>query len=233
MGGRGLRSDMSSSKVTLIGGKNDPELTDAIDDYYLPADVRNNLDKIKDIKSYNDFKDYLDKQGIELDTDVDALKNSKANDDIPAVKNVVQKVVTAIETYKNVYGDNSLSALKKIKLYDTDLDVTAAFHYNAVGEHDPLAGTMRLSNWDVSGHTIYHELAHAYQASQAKKGEDALKYSDKIMNSYGKKLDVSYTGSNSYVKSAETMAESIAFGFTQGKKGYVDFIDYVKKKNKR
>lgn len=216
--------------IKLIGGGNDPEITDSIDDFYLPKRTRDKLEQIKQIKSYNDLKEYLAKQNIELDTSLNVLKNERSNDNLSAVAQTAQKIATGIETYKDVYGNNALSALKKIQLYDQNLDVTAAFHYNQIGENDPLAGTLRLSNWDVSGRVIYHELGHAYQAPHTRKGEDALSYSNRIMKNYNKKLDFSYTGNSDKVRSAETMAEALAFGFTQGQTECVDFIKYLKKR---
>ena len=229
MGGRGSSSGRAQG-IDLLPGANDPELTDAISDYYLPADVRAKLGQISQIKTYNDLQAYLGQNGIELDTDVDSLKGSEGDNVHPAIAEQAQKIAVAVETYKSTFGNDSLKALKRVKVYDKSLDTTGAFHYNEKGENDPLAGTMRIRDWSVSGHDIYHELAHAMQTSRAKSGEDTLQYSDRIMKKYGKKLNVKYSGNNSKVYNAEVMAESISNGFTQGGSEYVDLINYLRKR---
>ena len=114
MGGRSASSGLN--EIEFSKGKNDPELTDAIEDYNLPKSVREKLSSIKQIQSYNDLKQYLQNQGIDLDTDVEALKGIRGNDkNLKSISEMAQKVEVGIEIYKTVYGDNALSALKRVK----------------------------------------------------------------------------------------------------------------------
>ena len=216
--------------VELIGGKNDPEITDSIDDYYLPKEVRDNLDEIKDITTYNDFEKYLDKQGITLDTDLEKLKNEMANKEIEAVGELMQKIATGIESYKSVFGEDALSSLKAIRLYDQELDTHAAYYFNLIGEKDPLAGTICFSDWNATGRDVFHELAHAFQDSQKRDGEDIITFSNRI----AKEVQIpnsSYKGTGDIEgeENAEMMAEALAFGFTRGIKKDIDFIEDLRK----
>lgn len=219
------RKDNVANKK-LIGGINDPELTDSIHDYFLPENTRKKLSEFEELHSYDDFKEYLDKKGIELDTDLEKLKTTMSQDDIPAVKEMMQKVVTAIDSYEEVYGPDALSALKRIKLYDQDLDTHAAYHFNLIGEDDPLAGTIRFSDWNASGRDIYHELAHAVQDSLRDDDEDVIIFANRL----SKKVNIpktAYSGTGELVgeEAAENMAENMAFGFARGSKNGMKFID--------
>lgn len=79
----GTRS--SNGNFNLIGGGNDAEITDNIRDYYMSNNVRSKINEISNLKTFNDLKDYFKKQGIELTTDLQSLKD-KANDEIPVAK---------------------------------------------------------------------------------------------------------------------------------------------------
>lgn len=211
--------------VKLIGGTNDPELTDSIHDYYLPSSTRAKLSEFEQMTTYNDFEKYLKTKGIELDTDLVKLKTTMANDDIPAVKEMMQKVVTAIDSYEETYGADALSALKKIKLYDEDLDTHAAYHFNLVGEKDPFAGTIRFSDWEATGRDIFHELGHALQDSLKNDDEDIIIFTNRL----AKKINIpktAYSGTGELIgeEAAENMAENLAFGFARGNKKGQQFI---------
>lgn len=229
--GRTVKSKKKDSVANkkLIGGINDPELTDSIRDYFLPENTRKKLSEFEELHSYDDFKEYLDKKGIELDTDLEKLKSTMSQDDIPAVKEMMQKVVTAIDSYEEVYGPDALSALKRIKLYDQDLDTHAAYHFNLIGENDPLAGTIRFSDWNASGRDIYHELAHAVQDSMRNDDEDVIIFANRL----SKKVNIpktAYSGTGELVgeEAAENMAENMAFGFARGNKKGMKFIEELK-----
>lgn len=211
--------------IKLIGGTNDPELTDSIHDYYLPSSTRAKLSEFEQMTTYNDFEKYLKTKGIELDTDLVKLKTTMANDDIPAVKEMMQKVVTAIDSYEETYGADALSALKKIKLYDEDLDTHAAYHFNLVGEKDPFAGTIRFSDWEATGRDIFHELGHALQDSLKNDDEDIIMFTNRL----AKKINIpktAYSGTGELVgeEVAENMAENLAFGFARGSKKGQQFV---------
>lgn len=214
----------------LIPGKNNPEITDSIRDYYLPQYVRDNLASIESLSSYNDFVEYFKAQGITLDTMLESLKTTRQNDDIPAVKELCQKLATGIDTYKTMFGEDALSKLTRIVLYDRTEDSTAAYYFNRIGENDPLAGTIRFSNWQADGRVVFHELAHAFQDSKARKDEDAVSFSVRMVSEA--RLDPkfsAYFGAAQDVIEAERFADAFGFGFSQGSELGMEFIDNVRR----
>ena len=230
MGGRSNTAERGSG---LIGGKNDPEITDDIRDFFLPRGVRNKLSQIEKIQSCNKLKSYLESKGIELDTDLQSLKGNRANDNIPAVTELAQKIAVGIETYQELYGPKALSSLKKVVLYDQNLDTHAAYHFNLIGEKDLLAGTIRFSDWNASGRDVFHELGHAFQDSNKAKGEDVISYSDRIAQTVGIPKSA-YTGSSGIgEENAERMAEAFGFGFSRGSKSGVRFIENLSKSRRK
>ena len=222
--------DRAFTPVKLIGGKYDPEVNDAIENYFLPQATRDKLSEIERLETYSDFKQYLsDQYGITLDTGLETLKTVRADDVIPAVKEQCGKIVTAVDAYRETFGADALSKLEKVVLYDQDLDVRAAYFFNRVGENDPLAGEIHFRQWGDDGRTIFHELAHAFQDSQAGRGEDAVTFSESVI----KALDASdlkaYTGAPEAVYAAEQFADALGFGFGRGTKRGLDFIEKLER----
>ena len=218
-----------SGNFELIGGKDDAEITDSIYDYYLPTEVRSRLDEISQMGTYNEFKDYFARNGIELDTGLDKLKTERSDDVIPAVQELCQKLVVAIETYKKTFGDNALASLKRIVLYDDDLDVQAAYFFNMIGENDPRAGEIAFRGWNAGGREVFHELGHAFQDSHKLVGEDCISFSNRIAQNI-QIPNSAYKGIGDLgEENAEMMAEAFGFGFTQGIKKDIDFIKNLRK----
>jgi hypothetical protein len=212
----------------LIGGKNDAEITDSIYDYYLPQDVRDKLDKISQMKTYSQFEEYFKSKGITLDTGIESLKTTKANDEIRSVYEMGQKLVVGVETYQSEFGINALSSLKNIVLYDNEETVTAAYYFNLIGENDPKNGSIRFSNWDADGRTVFHELAHAFQDSQKAKGEDALMFADRVAKNVDfSKISNPNTSWTDETYNAEKMADAFGYGFYLGKEKNLKFIKDV------
>lgn len=217
--------------TNLIGGENDPEITDDPRDYFLPKNTRDKLDKIEAMDSYDDFSTYLESEyGICLDTGLSTLKTERRFDSIPVVNEQCRKIVTAIDAYVETFGDKALSKLRKVYLYDQELDVHAAYFFNRVGENDPLAGEIHFQRWNSDGRTIFHELAHAFQDSQARPGEDAITYSERIMRAsgMGDKLSA-YFGADSEAYAAEQFADAFGFGFSLGTEDGLKFIEFVQR----
>ena len=214
----------------LIPGKDDPELTDSIWDYYLPQQTREHLSEIEALQSYRDFVDYFKKHGVSLDTDLEALKTTRRDDSIPAVRELCQKLATATDAYRVMFGEQALSKLERIILYDSTLDTQAAYHFNRIGENDPFAGTIRFSNWNADGRTVFHELAHAFQDSQAKTGEDAVTFAERMVTqaNLNPKFQA-YSGAAQDVIEAERFADAFGYGFSQGSKQGREFIDNVRR----
>lgn len=218
-----------SGNFELIGGKDDAEITDSIYDYYLPTEVRSRLDEISQMGTYNEFKDYFARNGIELDTGLDKLKTERSDDVIPAVQELCQKLVVAVETYKKTFGDDALTSLKRIVLYDDDLDVQAAYFFNMIGENDPRAGEIAFRGWNAGGREVFHELGHAFQDSHKLVGEDCISFSNRVAQNI-QIPNSAYKGiSDLGEENAEMMAEAFAFGFTQGIKKDIDFIKNLRK----
>ena len=220
----------------LIGGQGDPEITDNIRDYFLPQKTREKLNWIEQLNTYDEFENYLNSKNIKLDVGIDKLKNEMKFDDMPpAVKQQCQKIATALEAYEDEFGPECLSKLKKIYLYDEDLDTKASYFFNQIGEQDPLAGEIHFRDWNASGHDIFHELAHAFQDSHAIDGEDALLYSNRIIKEANMpKSWGAYTGAISdEAMNAERFAEAFAYAFTKDSPAKQNFLyDVVKLENK-
>lgn len=119
-GGTRMKAPSGISAVNLFSDGGNAEITDSVRDYYLPQKVRNKLDGIENIKTYAQLEAYLNKQGIELDTDRDAIKTAGRDRVIRSIETLAPQILAAIETYKDVFGAKSLKALKKIKLHDKD-----------------------------------------------------------------------------------------------------------------
>lgn len=212
----------------LVGGKHDAEITDSIYDYHLPQATRDKLDEISEMSTYNEFKDYFAEQGIELDTGLEKLKGERADDDIPAVKELLQKITVGIDSYKETFGEDSLSALKKIVLYDENLDTHAAYFFNLIGENDPDAGTIKFSDWNATGRDVFHELGHAFQDSMKADDEDIISFANRL----AEEIDIpnsAYKGTSDLgEENAEMMAEALGFGFSQGIEKDIDFIEELR-----
>lgn len=220
---QGIADNLSLSK-----GKGDIEISDAIEDLCLPSGIRKNLSQYSSLRSYNDLVKWFKGKGIELTTDLESLTGPKADEYIKSVAELGQKIAVAVDSYQSVFGKECLRKLQRIKFYDTDLDNVASYHYNALGEHDPLAGTIRFRNWSAGCREVFHEIAHAFQDSMAMKGEDAVLYSSRILS----KLNLSdaikaYSGAAKDVIDAERFADAFAFGFTTGRQECISFIKKV------
>lgn len=217
-----------NSGVSLYSGNGDAEITDDIFDYHLPKEVRQSLDGISQLKTYSQIKDRLSEYGIALDTDLESLAVDKANVPIDSVSELGQKILVGIETYRSIFGKDSLKKLNRVVLYDEGLKETAAYHYNELGENDPLAGTIRFRDWSAGGREVFHELAHAFQDSMAHKGEDAVTFSNRIVKSA--KLPDSfsaYSGAAESEYNAERFSDAFAYAFVLGKGAGVRFLNEV------
>ena len=225
-----------STPRVLIPGVNDPELTDAIKDYYLPAGVRGKINEIKELDTFSKLQDYFAERGIELRTDNEKLNGELKDTYLKYVAETGQKLAAAVETYRELFGKNALSKLKTITLGDATLQNKASFHYNEPGENDPYAGTLRIKGFDASGYVVFHELAHAFQYSKTKKGESLKAAADRLIKKG--KLDASvkaYSGANTSAAGidAERMADAMGHGFAQGSKKGLAFINGLIKAYKR
>ena len=218
-----------SSDIEWVGGKNDPELTDNISDYYLPAATRARLPEIEELTTYDKLEKWFAGQGIKLDTDLAELKTDKRFEELPAVSAVGQKLATAVDAYKETFGPAALTKLKRVNLYDESLDEVAAYHYNQIGESDPLAGTIRIRDWNADGRSIFHEMAHAYQDSMAGPGQDAVSWAaDMVKRAELPRSFSAYTGAAADVREAERFADAFGFGFARGSKTGLQFIKNVR-----
>ena len=227
-GAGSTRSNSTRTNSTgnyLIGGNYDPYITDDLNDYYLPMSVRGKITSIENIKTYNDLKKALSSYGISLETDEEKF-NKNPDTEYKLLSVSGQKLITGIETYRTMFGNNALSKLKKIVISDKEETATAAYYFNKIGEKDPKAGSLRFKNYDIDGVTVFHELAHAMQDSFAKKGEDAISYSARVVSSAKlHKNFKAYFGANSEAMKAEKFADAFGKGIAQGDKLGLDFIN--------
>lgn len=210
------------------------EIIDDIETWYLPASTKEKVEYFESLKSFDDFERHFAEKGITLTSDLQDLTTSRRFDDIDAVREQCQKIAVAVDAYEAEFGLDALSKLKRINLYDNELDEFAAYHFNRIGEHDPLAGTIRFRQWGADGRTIFHELAHAYQDSMALDGEDAVSFAERMVRKA--KLDpkfAAYSGASSDVLEAERFADAFGFGFSKGKKEGLSFIENVKDESRK
>ena len=213
--------------------KGHAEFTDAPKDFYLPKGVRGRIDGIlESVRSYNEFKAYLQKQGIKLSTDLEKLEKEEAdNKELRAVRETMQKIAVALETYKETFGKDSAKALKEIVLYSNETSGQASFTTILKGEKDDgKGGRLLISDWFRSGHDILHEFAHVLQGSKVRKGEDLLDAAarmnrDAALPSHKR----AYFGANPAHREAERMADAIADGFYNGDKESIEFIKRLRK----
>lgn len=223
----GTRINNPYSNIQLIKfGKYDSEDTDDIHDFYLPKGVVSKFSAIDKIDTYEKAKEYLQKLGINLSLGSAVSDKAFAKSGIFLSKNIIG----AVETYRNVFGSNALSKLKNIVLYDKDETSTAAYYFNKIGEKDPKAGSIHIKSNLVTARQIFHELAHAYQDSHVKKGEDAISYSNRVVQA-GKLSTAAktYSGADSDALQAERFADAFANAFAYNKKYGLDFINNIRK----
>ena len=214
---------------------------DRIDEYCLPKKTADKLPELKQINTYSKIEKFLSDRGISIDTDVKDLKDKYKDEVIDSPANTFVRLAIGIEAYRDKFGNDALKSLKKVKLYDNEETSKAAYYYSELGEKEPKEGQISFSQWDNTGKVIFHELAHAYQDSHKREGEDAVTYSNRVVKE-AKLSDkaTAYTGAgasgNGKGMEAERFADSFARGFCYGNKEDLDFIDRVanldnKKKN--
>lgn len=225
--------DARSHGFELTGSSWNAEFTDDPKDFYLPKGVRGRIDSILDsVRSYNDFKDYLQKQGIKLSTDLEKLEKEEAdNKELRVVRETMQKIAVALEIYKETFGKDSIKALKEVVLYSREAGGQASFTTILKGEKDDgKGGRLLVSDWYRDGHDLLHEFAHVLQGSRVRKGEDLLDAAarmnrDAALPSHRR----AYFGANPAHREAERMADAIADGFYKGDKESIEFIKRLRK----
>ena len=226
---RQKRVKLPTISLSKVGSK-DAELTDDYHDFCLPKGVRERIGEIEKIKTFNQIKAYFESKGIFLETDVKSLLRERGDEYIEAVASAGQNIIAAYESYIEVYGKDALKKLRGIRLKDDSCKSTASYHYNAIGEKDPLEGVICFRQFgSAGGHNVFHEFAHCYQDSQVRGGEDAVMAADRIMESIKEKPAGvrAYFGADKNAANAEAMAEGFAYAFKYGDKEYVDFLKSV------
>lgn len=223
--------DEAEEEYLMWNEQADFEINDKIQDYYLPKKVREKLPEIENIKTYNDLKEYLKNEWIELTTDLKVLSEEKANEEIDVVRETAQRIALATETYKEVFGEESLSKLKRINLYSSTETSKAAYYYDKLWEEsDEFSWTIQFRQWWNTWHEVFHEFAHVLEDSLAKEWvEDALTYSDRIVKENNIKFESSY-GTFWETENAEMVAEAISKWFTQHRPDWRDVIMMLRKK---
>ena len=208
-----------------VTGVKPVEWDDAPEGYYLPDGTRKRLHEIEKLGTYDEFVKYFDGIGIKLTTDLESLSGKRRNDVIRAVQEQCQKIAVAIDAYRETFGPEALSKLTRIHLYDNELPNEAAYHFNMIGEDDPWAGTIRFRQWRTDGRTIFHELAHAFQDSHAEPWEDAITYSERMVEqAHLDKSFTAYAGASADAYDAERFADAFGWGFAKGSPEGLEFI---------
>jgi len=245
-GGKGSGNFGHSGRPGEVGGSGNGSATDFqneldnIESYHIPEATKAKLSDLQKINTYNKIEEYLASKGIEVDTDAESLKGERKDEVISSPADTFVRLAIGIEAYQDTFGSDALSSLKKVKFYDNDEDSQAAYYYSEIGEKEPKEGQISFRQWGNTGKTIFHELAHAFQDSHKKSGEDAVTYSDRMVKEAGlSEKSGSYMGAsqsgNGKGLQAERFADAFAKGFASGNKEGLDFIERVaqieKKKN--
>lgn len=207
---------------------------DRVDGYCLPKKTADKLSELKQVNTYSKIEKFLSDRGISIDTDVKDLKGKYKDEVIDSPSKTFVRLAIGIEAYRDKFGNDALSSLKKVKLYDNEESSKAAYYFSELGEKEPKEGQISFRQWDNTGREIFHELAHAYQDSHKRNGEDAVTYSNRVVKE-AKLSDkaTAYAGAgasgNGKGIEAERFADSFARGFSYGNKEDLDFIDRVAK----
>ena len=218
----------NSGSTRLKGSSHDAEF-DIIGGYNIPVGVAKRQAEIASINTYNKLKDYLAESGIKLQTGIPEMEQ-RGDEVMKNVAAIASKIVVAIETFKTMFGDRSLDALKSVILSDKTLDSHAAYMFNEKGENDPLAGTIRVRSLFSSGRDILHEVGHAFIDSIKRPGENLLDASTRLIEEVGMSDKIqAYSGAKGAHRDAERVAEAFGLGFTTGGKEYDDFIYRLRK----
>ena len=200
-----------NGKLGLYGSAKYMNMTPSAHDSYIKAS--------KKIRTYRDFESYLEKYGLELDTSVEKLKKDFYERDFPeAVKEQVDLIIAAIEQYNELGG---LSRLKKVHIWDRDLEVQGQYVYNAIGENDPDAHEIFFRQGSVTPHQVMHEFAHAFADSMKPEGYDCVSWSAKLNDMANLDKDAkAYMGAATDVYEAEKFADNFSYAFTANEKSF-------------
>lgn len=200
-----------NGKLELYGSAEYMNMTPSAHDSYIKAS--------KKIRTYRDFESYLEKYGLELDTSVEKLKKDFYERDFPeAVKEQVDLIIAAIEQYNELGG---LSRLKKVHIWDRDLEVQGQYVYNAIGENDPDAHEIFFRQGSVTPHQVMHEFAHAFADSMKPEGYDCVSWSAKLNDMANLDKDAkAYMGAATDVYEAEKFADNFSYAFTANEKSF-------------
>jgi len=231
----------SPDNVNLIGTGRNALLTGDYHDFYLPASTRKKLPDIEKITTYNELMSYLKKNGIDLESGNDSLSSEYGDTPTAPITKQVQMIAAAVETYKDLFGKQALKALKRVTLLDKDTPGQAAFVADVLdkkrsngAETEVSAGTLRIKSFHTDCPEIFHEFAHVLQSSYAKKGEDLLMFSDRMVKqAHLSDKQKAYFGARNEHLQAERFAEAFAQGFSEGSKIGIDFIKSVRKELKK
>lgn len=197
--------------LELHGSAEYMNMTPSAHDSYIEAS--------KNVKAYRDFESYLKRHGLELDTSAERLKRERYDSDLPkAVKGQVDLIIAAIEQYGELGG---LSRLKKVHIWDGDLEAQGQYVYNAIGENDPGAYEIFFGRGSVTPHQVMHEFAHAFADSMKPEGYDCVSWSAKLNDMANLDKDAkAYMGAATDAYEAEKFADNFSCAFTASGKGF-------------
>lgn len=221
----------SPSSFKNTSGK-DAEVTDNPRDWYLTDSSRKNINKVPEISSTKELKDYLSSNGIKSDIDNPSIKKHEdyENIEFDALKKQASGIVASIEFCKAVFGKESLSKLKEVKFYSSEAETTGSFDVMLKGEKPSKTnGTLELST-DITNRGILHEFIHVVQDSTKRKSQDCVSWSKEILDKTGVNSKA-YTCANKNHLPAEQLADLISFGIANGRnlEDVSKVINYIKK----
>ena len=173
-------------------------------------------------------------RGIRVRCDIPGMESKNGDIFHKAPAECYKRIAVTVDTFRDLFGRDSLKSLKELVLYSKeDISGQAAYFYNMVGEHDPLAGTLHFGSWKMDGYKIFHEFTHVFQDSLKKRGEDAVLFAKRIVKdcNLSEKLKA-YFGASADALDAERMADAFGYGFVNGLKdnqgkARLDFIEKV------
>lgn len=200
-----------NGKLELYGSAEYMNMTPSAHDSYIKASEK--------VETYKDFESYLKRHGLELDTSTERLKKDRYDSDLPkAVKGQVDLIIAAIEQYGELGG---LSRLKKVHIWDKNLEVQGQYVCNALGENDPEAYEIFFKRGSVTPHQVMHEFAHAFADSMKPEGYDCVSWSAKLNDMANLSGDAkAYMGAATDVYEAEKFADNFSYAFTASGKSF-------------
>lgn len=214
------------------GGGASAEITNRAEDIYMTPAARRAFERESaKNQSYQDFKNYMKRNGVAVESfpALEAKANVNYSELTDSLKLSTDHHIAAFEQYKALGG---IDTITRIKLWDENLQSQGVYDFQAVGEKwSKEIGTISTSSSANVFHVL-HEYAHAYADSSipksSRKTVDVIKQSS-TLNKIGKLLGdaKAYFGASASAYEAERFADYVGHGLRTGQPERLEFIARV------